>query len=281
MSNVTNAIVNIDEYKIHENKDGTVDRTKTDLYLHLVDRKDNSIIEVSDVLRLVDQNIEQLDDLFKEFNVLDTQASDALVLTSEFGNPQMFIWLVMINLVMGALLVIVFTLCLSQRTNYRRELKAARVNSYGKKNFISSRNLFELFSIFKLIFNIIKLFSISAPAETGKVPIARVPNTNKHSTEGSNPIWLKAYENEWYKNDDSFSHGSNGEDSLDENVLVNEFDDERKLADDNFLKNMSKSKEINGLHTQNNLIKHLNMYQQIDKLTNGSNLQKKLETTEL
>lgn len=274
MSNVTNAIVNIDAYKIHENKDGTVDRTKTDLYLHLVDRKDNSIIEVSDVLRLVDQNIEQLDDLFKEFNVLDTQASDALVLTSEFGNTQMFIWLVMINLVMGALLVIVFTLCLSQRTNYRRELKAARVNSYGKKNSNSSRNLFESFSIFKI-------FSISVPAETGKVPIARVPNTNKHSSEGSNPIWLKAYENEWYKNDDSFSHGSNGEDSLDENVLVNEFDDERKLADDNFLKNMSKSKEINGLHTQNNLIKHLNMYQQIDKLTNGSNIQKKLETTEL
>lgn len=130
--NITNAIVNVDDFKVHENKDGTVDRTKTDMYLHLVNRKDNSIIEVSDVLRLVDQNIEQLDDLFKEFNVLDTQASEALVLTSEFGNPQMIIWLVMINLVMGALLVIVITLCLSQRTNYRRELKAARVSAYGK-----------------------------------------------------------------------------------------------------------------------------------------------------
>lgn len=269
---MTNAIVNIDDFKVHENKDGTVDRTKTDLYLHLVDKKDNSIIEVSDVLRLVDQNIEKLDDLFKEFNVLDTQASEALVLTSEFGNPQMFIWLVMINLIMGALLVIVFTLCLSQRTNYRRELKAARVNAYSKfkrylKYFRNSQN-----------FN-----KISVPTETGKIPIARVPNTNKHSSEGSNPIWLKAYENEWYKNDDSFSQGSTGQDSLDENVLVNnEFDDERKLSDDNnFLKNMTHSKEINGLHTQNNLIKHLNMYQQIDKLSNGSIMTKKLETTEL
>lgn len=109
-----------------------------------------------------------------------------------------------------------------------------------------------------------------------------MPNTNKHSTEGSNPIWLKAYENEWYKNDDSFSQGSNGHDSLDENVLVNnEYGDQLKLADENFLKNMTKSKEINGLHTQNNLIKHLNMYQQIDKLTNGSIITKKLETTEL
>lgn len=109
-----------------------------------------------------------------------------------------------------------------------------------------------------------------------------MPNTNKHSSEGSNPIWLKAYENEWYKNDDSFSQGSTGQDSLDENVLVNnDYDDERKLAGENFLKNMSKSKEINGLNTQNNLIKHLNMYQQIDKLSNGSTMTKKLETTEL
>ena len=64
-SNVTNSIVNIDDFKIHENKDGSVDKTKTDLYLHLVDKKDNSIIEVSDVLRMVDENIEKLDDLFK------------------------------------------------------------------------------------------------------------------------------------------------------------------------------------------------------------------------
>lgn len=31
----------------------------------------------------------------------------------------------------------------------------------------------------------------------------RVPNTNMHSVEGSNPIWMQAYENEWYKEDDS------------------------------------------------------------------------------
>lgn len=122
-SNVTNSIVNIDYFKVHENKDGTVDRTKTDLYLHLVDKKDNSVIEVSEVLRLVDQNIEQLDELFKDFNVLDTQASEALLLQAEFGNPQTIIWLVMINLIMGALLIIVMTLCLSQRTPYNNILK--------------------------------------------------------------------------------------------------------------------------------------------------------------
>ena len=65
MGNVTGAIVNVDEYKVHENHDGSVDKTKTDLYLHFVNKRDNSIMEVGDVLRLVDQNIESLDSLFK------------------------------------------------------------------------------------------------------------------------------------------------------------------------------------------------------------------------
>ena len=109
-----------------------------------------------------------------------------------------------------------------------------------------------------------------------------MPNTNKHSTEGSNPIWLKAYENEWFKNDDNFSEGSStGHDSLDENVLVNTNFEEGKLAENGIVKSVTTSKEFNGLHTQNNLIKHLNMYQQIEKLTNGTIIAKKLETTEL
>lgn len=27
----------------------------------------------------------------------------------------------------------------------------------------------------------------------------RVPNTNMHSVAGSNPMWMQAYESEWYK----------------------------------------------------------------------------------
>lgn len=57
--------MNVDDFKIHENRDGSVDKTKTDLYLHLVNKLDNSIVEVPDVLRLIDQNVEKLDNLFK------------------------------------------------------------------------------------------------------------------------------------------------------------------------------------------------------------------------
>uniref|UniRef100_A0A1B0CCE9 Putative cadherin egf lag seven-pass g-type receptor n=1 Tax=Lutzomyia longipalpis TaxID=7200 RepID=A0A1B0CCE9_LUTLO len=236
LGNVTNAIVNVDDFRIHENKDGSVDKTKTDVYLHLVDPMDNSILDVGDVLRLIDQNIEKLDDLFKEFNVLDTQPAEALLLTSEMTGKSFLIWLVFSNLIIGGLLIIVLGLCMSQRSNYKRQLRAARVNTYGP--------------------------GISDLA--GRGIASRVPNTNKHSIEGSNPIWLKAYENEWFKNDDNFSNGS-GNDSIDENIIVND-------------QYNGKKKEIN---TQNDMNRQFNVYQQIDKLTNAHILAKKLETTEL
>lgn len=65
LGNVTGAIVNVDEYKVHETHDGRVDKTRSDMYLHFVDHHDNSIMEVSHVLRIIDENIEHLDSLFK------------------------------------------------------------------------------------------------------------------------------------------------------------------------------------------------------------------------
>ena len=65
LGNVTGAIVNVDECKVHENKDGRVDKTRSDLYLHFVNPNDNSFMDVSNVLRLIDENLELLADLFK------------------------------------------------------------------------------------------------------------------------------------------------------------------------------------------------------------------------
>lgn len=106
----------------------------------------------------------------------------------------------------------------------------------------------------------------------------RVPNTNKHSMEGSNPIWLQAYENEWYKhNDDDFSQASEN-DSLDENVLCS-----------------TESLNCEDIEHQNNLNRSQNVYQTLPAVVsasnnnnntnnsnnNVSNNNKKLETTEL
>ncbi|KAK1135246.1 hypothetical protein K0M31_008017 [Melipona bicolor] len=200
LGNVTGAIVNIDEYKIHENHDGSVDRTKTDLYMHLVNRRDNSILEVSEVLELVDRNIEKLDGLFKEFNVLDTQPAQYQPIV-QYEQAGTTFWLLTLTLFLGALLILCIALCLSQRASFRRQLKAANASPFGN-------------------YNIAVLTRRTSDAEFIRGP-GRVPNTNKHSVEGSNPIWMHAYENEWFKSDESISHTSE-RDSLDENALNNE-----------------------------------------------------------
>lgn len=185
---VTNAIVNIDEYKVHENKDGSVDNTKTDLYLHFVNDKDNSIIDVNHVLNMVDQNIEKLDGLFKEFDVLDTQPAEASAFKGRSTSAQI-IWLLGVVVFLAIMLLLVLSLCFTQRTRYKRAIKAATTTAFGD----------------------------STQSDLNR--IQGLPNTNMHSVEGSNPMWMKAYENEWYKEDDSLSHASE-RDSLDNNAVT-------------------------------------------------------------
>ncbi|XP_054726430.1 cadherin-23 [Anastrepha obliqua] len=242
LSHVTGAIVNIDEIKVHENKDGSVDKTKTDLYMHLVEREDNSIYDVPEVLKLIDQHIEHLDNLFKELNVLDTQAAEAELLVAGPPKP-MFIWLIFTNLFLATLLVVTLALCASQRKGYKRQLRAAKVNIF-RNSSLSLQNSTE--------------------------PATRVPNTNKHSVQGSNPIWLKGYENEWFRNEENLSQG--GQDSLDDNFLAIGTQDIHETL-------KGTAKLFN--HT-NDLNRHFNVYNQIDKLTNNAQiLARKLETTEL
>lgn len=148
---MTGAIVNVDEYKIHENHDGSVDRTRTDLYLHLVNREDNSILEVSEVLEVVDRNIERLDNLFKDFNVLDTQPARAQPIV-QFEQASTTFWLLAITLFQGALLILCTALCLSQRASFQRQLKAANASPFGKWSFHFSH-------IFSGVIFSVKLFS--------------------------------------------------------------------------------------------------------------------------
>ncbi|KAL3277671.1 hypothetical protein HHI36_013017 [Cryptolaemus montrouzieri] len=194
LGNVTGAIVNVDEFRVHANHDGTVDKTRTDLYLHLVDKTDNSILEVEEVLRLVDQNTEKLDSLFKDFNVLDTQPGSTLALHS-LQTVNATFWLTASSMFLLLLLCLCLALCLNQRQRYHRKLKAATATAYvGTESDIHERGL--------------------------SILSGRVPNTNKHTLHGSNPIWLQAYENEWFKNGDLYSQASE-HDSLDENVISN------------------------------------------------------------
>lgn len=66
LSNVTGMVVTYDlSFKFHLNKDGSVDKTKTDFFIHLVEPEKNVVLDAPEALRLIDLNIEELDELFK------------------------------------------------------------------------------------------------------------------------------------------------------------------------------------------------------------------------
>ncbi|XP_042895459.1 cadherin-23 isoform X2 [Parasteatoda tepidariorum] len=186
LSNITGAIVNVDETKYHENKDGSVDKKKSDLYLHFVNREDNSIMEVATVLSLIDKNIEFLDELFKEFNVLYSEPADTAIVINN-AEVQVRAWLIGLSIFLAIMLVLVISLCITQRSRYERKLKAATATAFGSQDSALNR--------------------------------MDVPNTNQHSVEGSNPIWMHSYDNEWYKEDEQISHNSGDNNSLDENAI--------------------------------------------------------------
>lgn len=66
--------------------------------------------------------------------MLDTQAAEALPLTGELTPDPMLVYLVVSNLFIGALLIVILVLCATQRTNYKRQLRAAKVNAFGKNS---------------------------------------------------------------------------------------------------------------------------------------------------
>lgn len=188
LSNTTNAIVNIDSYKYHENKDGSVDRTKIDVLAHFVQSDDNSVMSIETVTRLLDKNIINLNTLFQDYNVIEGKPA---VMPEESGPEELLIaWLIGSTACLAILLIFSISFCVAQRSRYRRQLKAATVIAFGSQESTLNR--------------------------------AEVPNTNQHSIEGSNPIWMHSYENEWYKEEDSLSTGSEASgnnNSLDENVI--------------------------------------------------------------
>ena len=161
--------MNVDSYRFHETVDGSVDQKKTDLYLHFVNRADNSIMEVNNVLLLIDKNIEYLDELYKEFNVLISEPTSMSAEHYVEWEDQLKAGLAGTSAFLLLLLILVVALCYNQKSRYERQLKAATVPIFGHEPQLSRSN---------------------------------VPNTNQHATEGSNPMWMTGYDNQWYKDEE-------------------------------------------------------------------------------
>lgn len=70
---------------------------------------------------------------FQNFNVLDTEAAEAEPLrrTSIASDGIMWVYMAGTSIFLSLLLFVVTCLCLSQRSRYRRQLKAATISAFG------------------------------------------------------------------------------------------------------------------------------------------------------
>ena len=191
LSNATDAIVNVDQVRVHADPNGVMDKTKSDVFLHFVHPANNTVMEVEDILRTLDYKILELDPFFKEFNVLETQGSAGyLPLLQETSETVIISWLLGVCIFLSLLLLLITCLCVSQRSRYARQLKAVTTESFHAPQGPGNQQQF-------------------------------VPNTNRHALEGSNPVWMSEVGEEWTGNPLSELFPCPHQDSLDTNVLNN------------------------------------------------------------
>ena len=88
-------------------------------------------LQVDDVLRMIDYKTEELDNIFKEFNVLHTEGVDPSFIKAMGHETVVILWLTGINVFQALLIILIVSLCFNQKQKYKRRLKAATI---GKKH---------------------------------------------------------------------------------------------------------------------------------------------------
>ncbi|KAM4636899.1 cadherin-23 [Discoglossus pictus] len=158
LSNITGAIVNTDDVQFHVDKKGRVNFAQTDMLIHVVNRDTNRILDVERVIQMIDENKEQLRNLFRNYNVMDVQPATAARAPEDLSTLQMAIIILAILLFLAAMLFILMNWY--YQTVHKRKLKAIVAGSTGNRGFMD---------------------------------ILDMPNTNKYSFEGANPVWLDPF----------------------------------------------------------------------------------------
>ncbi|KAG5266737.1 hypothetical protein AALO_G00235630 [Alosa alosa] len=158
LSNITGAIVSTDDVQFHVDKKGRVNFAQTDMLIHVVNKQTNRILDVERVIQMIDENMEQLRNLFRNYNVLDVQPAETGRAPDDLTTLQMAIIVLAVLLFIAAMLFIFMNWY--YRTVHKRKLKAIVAGSTGNP---------------------------------GLVDILEMPNTNKYSFEGANPVWLDPF----------------------------------------------------------------------------------------
>ncbi|XP_056465863.1 cadherin-23-like [Gadus chalcogrammus] len=158
LSNITGAIVNTDDVQFHVNKNGVVNFSQTDVLIHVVNKHTNRILDVERVIQMIDENKEQLRNLFRTHNVLDVQPAVSGKAPDDFSTLQLVIIILAVLLCLVG--VLFATMSWHFRTVHKRKLKAIVAGSTGNQ---------------------------------GLMDVLDMPNTNKYSFEGANPVWLDPF----------------------------------------------------------------------------------------
>ncbi|XP_037533900.1 cadherin-23 [Nematolebias whitei] len=158
LSNITGAIVNLDDIQFHVDKKGRVSYAQTDMLIHVVNNQTNTILDVERVIQMIDENKEQLRNLFRTYNVVDVQPAVGDKLPDDISTLQLVIIILAVLLCLAGILFV--TMNWHYRRVHQRKLKAIVAGSSGNQ---------------------------------GLMDILDMPNTNKYSFEGANPVWLDPF----------------------------------------------------------------------------------------
>nr|XP_016847668.1 PREDICTED: cadherin-23 isoform X1 [Anolis carolinensis]XP_016847669.1 PREDICTED: cadherin-23 isoform X1 [Anolis carolinensis] len=186
LSNITGAIVNTDDVQFHVDKKGRVNFAQTELLIHVVNRETNRILDVERVIQMIDENKEQLRNLFRNYNVLDVQPAITARAPDDLSALQMAIIILAILLFLAAMLFILMNWY--YRSVHKRKLKAIVAGSTGlKKDGWTTEKGLEC----NRVATTASGFSIKS--NRGFMDIMDMPNTNKYSFDGANPVWLDPF----------------------------------------------------------------------------------------
>nr|XP_020454554.1 cadherin-23 isoform X2 [Monopterus albus] len=158
LSNITGAIVNLDDIQFHVDQKGRVNYAQTDMLIHVVNNQTNTILDVQRVIQMIDENKEQLRNLFRSYNVVDVQPAVTDKLPDDISTLQLVIIILAVLLCLAGILFA--TMNWHYRRVHQRKLKAIVAGSTGNQ---------------------------------GLMDILDMPNTNKYSFEGANPVWLDPF----------------------------------------------------------------------------------------
>ncbi|XP_047207566.1 cadherin-23-like isoform X2 [Girardinichthys multiradiatus] len=158
LSNITGAIVNLDDIQFHVDKKGRVSYAQTDMLIHVVNNQTNTILDVERVIQMIDENKEQLRSLFRTYNVVDVQPAIGDELPDDISTLQLVIIILAVLLCLAGILFV--TMNWHYRRVHQRKLKAIVAGSTGNQ---------------------------------GLMDILDMPNTNKYSFEGANPVWMDPF----------------------------------------------------------------------------------------